>query len=371
MGALGIKTSEYTDAIADATTLALDDMAPGMGYCFDPSCPRDFPLLRAIASQPIEQIGGMYFDWRANYRDDGDPAFVLGGQTYTPQYKQIEKKFILGLTKTSTNYVVLHDDVQSNRGREKLVDFIAKKIKSVHVGHATLVENTLWGNHPSDTELNPHTAFSWIVPTTAAQVTAGTGSGAFQGLMPYGATTLAGQALTAALTRLQNYNFAWSNTGGVWTDADEANAVKMFAMLGFETPPVPGADMQQPSYAKRQIYVDMTMRQSMVLRAKQQNDQNGSSLSAHQDTVSFLGLTPKWQIQLDDATHYLYRGYHPFVMIDWSAMRPVVRAGDNFRVQHMGASVTIPDADVTYNWLTYNIVGLNRQLLGIGSYPGS
>ena len=366
MPSSGLTPAQLTDAIASANDAAVEKYEKNGGfYCFDIDAPRSFPLIRAMQTEPITIKGGEYITWRFNYRDDGDPAFVLPGQTYSPVHKQIIKKLTVPWAHAHTMFTVLDEDVAANREPEQIIDFVALKRKSTGVGHGTLVENKAWAAHPTSSDTDPYTIPSWIVPITTAQVAAATSG--FQGGMPSGASTLAGLDITSATyNRFWNYNFVWSNSGGTWTNADAANAGKMFDELDFETPPMAG-DFMKPPYNKRRIYVDHTMLESMQQRAREQNDQVGADLAAYQGTVLFRGLRPEWQKQLDtaDATA---RGAHPFYLVDWSAIRPVVREGEYFRHQVCAPSAQQPDCVTTHVWLVYNLIALSRQRLGVGSY---
>lgn len=318
---------------------------------------------RLFTREKIQVQGGEYISRFVNYRENGTAEFVAPAQVFAPGMVATLKKLTIPWRHAKAHYAVVREEMLACRDPEAMIEVIIPRRISTQVDQALLIETQLWAAPDATSEITPLTIPYYIKPITGAQVTTGTTlDGEFQGQNPTGYLDVAGiDSSDPEYARWRNWNSQASNSSGEYAETDEERLGWTFENLNFEAP-ANAEELKLPAFNNRRMYTNGTTLRSMWRALRNQNDQVGWELGKGQGAVTFRGVPVKWQKQLD--TYNAARGYYPTYLCNFSAMFPVIRAGDYFRQQTFPPSVYQPDVSVTYMDISYNLLCPNRQMVG-------
>jgi len=310
-----------------------------------------------------ELEGGEYITRFVSYRETGTAQFVRPGQTRAPTLVNVMKKLTIGWCHTAADYGVLREQLLAAKGDStKLIDHIKGQRMTTQVDLAAMIERAFWEAPSSTDDRIPYNAAYYIVPITGAQVTAGTGAGAFQGQNPTGFSTVAGiDGSDSTYSRWRNWNSVAAASDGSYTNDDEDRLGRMFRHLNFEAPAT-AEDLSKPAFQNRRMYLNETSLQNMERAAKNQNANVGWDLAYAQGRTTFKGMPLKWIPSLD--TYRACWGYYPIIMLNFAYLYPVVRREVFFNQSTYPATAEKPDLTVTWVDVDYNIICTNRQQVG-------
>ena len=262
----------------------------GFAYLFAPTAPQEYEILGPILKNRKQVMqGGEAIDSYQIYREYGTAAFVRPGQTYQPSIQNVIVKSTVPWRYMNVNWSVLDDELQKNRGPEKLMPFLGARMTAAKQDAALLIENEFWANPSATSDTQPLTASYWIVPINAPQVyeydqTGAAGAlalgvnkwGNWQGSLPSngtftdvggvdpgGAYTYTSGFATSTYNRWRNWNAQWSNSGGNYTDIDGRNLGHAMDALQWKPPAFLGGDLSATKLGMMRLCSCQAVKDSM------------------------------------------------------------------------------------------------------------
>lgn len=341
--------------------------------------------------QEEEVRGGLNHVWNINYKLGSSTQWVKPGSVRNPTLANFQVQATLPLVDTYFQVSYLEHEMDINRtgtARDQAIrlnDIIKNRRAMEMLGHFVELEAKFL-SLPVVTgdNLTPYGLPYHLVPITAAQIAAGTGEGAFQGIHASGFSSWCGIDV-ATYTGLKSYNAAWDGTGATAikiTDENKRRLALMFKRLNFQAP-LNFNDVKLPAYSKFLITTDETIYMELGAAAQNQNDQLGNDTmtmrgvkmgvrlgQSTNGAVILNGLPVTPCDTLDGATYTgdtagAITGAHPLMMINKDCLKIVKRQG-KFMKKRPPASdaVHTPDQTVEYFDSEFNVKVSDRQKVG-------
>ncbi len=279
---------------------------------------------------------------------DGNAKFVEPYETDEATVPNTMATLSMPMKLAQVAWLTEKTELLRNRAPSKMIDLVEKKRTEADFSIANLLERRGFRGPNSTTDRkNPYGLPYYLVPITAAQVTAATYG--HQGANPNFGTYLGGSAHSsnsaattclgiasdeAAYALWRNYNDFWSHdtTASILTDFDQDDVVKiarMYRRLRFRGP-VNAKQFSDGSKANFAGYTDEPMIETMEKLAQRNNESLGADLGKFMGNVVCRGVPIMWAEEMDDWVNTGGTASHTLAFVNHDYFVPYCMEGDYF-----------------------------------------
>lgn len=329
--------------------------------------------------------GGTTHEFSIAYRVGTSTHWVKPAAVRNPVLTNYMVKAQLALVNTYYEVAYVEEEMLVNRDSpdamaQQIVNIINVKRQQEKLGHMKALEDVLFAVPVTTGDnLTPHGIPYHIPPITAAQISTGTGEGAFQGQLAMTNESSSGttwqnidrSSSTYSLLRTWNAEWADSTVNIAIGDDNRYRLAKAWLNLNFDSPI--GIDqIKTPMFNRFRQITDQYTWLKLGAAAQAQNDNLGSdvlkymgvNLTTKDSAVFVNGLPVRWA-QVLDTESATYRGYHPFYFLNLDHLK-VAYDPRRWFMQRKPASDAVhqPDVVVEYVDTKFNLICTNPQQVG-------
>lgn len=257
-----------------------------------------------------------------------------------------------------TYWIFDRREVLMNSGKQLVLNIIKPRRAGAMIDLAEELEAKAWSCPGASDNVLPYGLPYWIVPSSTAAF-------GFNGVAPYGHTTVGGVNPTT-YPKFCNATVQYSAV----TKADLIKKLrKMHRKVGWKSP-VTIQDYRRGSGSKRRLYVDDVVIAKMEDLGEAQNENLGRDLASMDGQMTFRRHPIIWTPQIDPGNHSItdHDGtavYNPVFFVDHSVFFPYVLKGDFLRETKPEKASDQHNVYETFVDLTYNYLCVDRRRCGV------
>jgi hypothetical protein len=323
--------------------------------------------------------GGTNLKWQMVYAAGAGLTWTRPGQVRVVTSSNGVTEMTMAWAGAYGHYVLNAAELRSNMSSKSQLK------KHVNIVRARATEaaladfdSALWCLPDTTDNMKPAGIPYWLPPITAAQVTAGTGEGAFQGANPPGFSDCAGIDFTdATFARGLSWNFSWNNSDGLTCEDDLRRMAKAYRNINFRVPRKMVDTVQAPK-RRFAVYCDETVVEQYGAMARRRGDDiskdptamYGVGWDATEGAPIFQHMPVEHAATLTKAADTTARGSHPIYFLDFARLFFVFEKGAKFNEDGPYKTAEQPDQFIHYTDVSGNTKCTNRQAAGAcGCYP--
>jgi hypothetical protein len=289
--------------------------------------------------------------------DSGAAKHVHPGEVTSPTVANTMRTIMVPWKSASTDWGMTDAEYYENRGQStKIYDLVKTRKSASMESMAETLENAFWADPDASNERIPYGIQYYLPPITGAQVTAGTGSGAHQGVHATGFSDCMGLS-ASTYSRWQSYNATWDTSDGSVTEEGVRRIAKMLRRLNWKAPRIVN-DMDDTQMSMM-MFAEETVYENLCARARVQNDQLGADVAMYYNEPLVKGTPVQWVEQLDDTSLS-----YPLYAINTRFLYVTVLSGLDFKEFPVQRDTTQHDVPTSFIDVRYNYRTTNRQRLG-------